>query len=371
MSVIQVHLEVPQFIEAGLVDGSMERVGGVIRHSDNKQIVAWLREGGQLADDLLLKPGLLDDVLRAGGITAKGVGAILGSVFPILDIALAGYLLLEIIGQIDKHRQDMELIYDRLEEEFWQDRLANLVTALKIGRNLSAVKDVSYKRLMAGQVTDRLLEAREHLREESLELLNGEMNDENAEQALRFQILSMQAAILIVRSWLEIGEKDLALKWLGGILRGHRERVRLYVRAQLGNLRALFFHESVSDEYFERYLNVERWLRGKRVVLPEIVQAYRHSFWDGEAIKRLHTGGIGSRLDESPFYETALPRAEILIENYQRLEGFEQELKSMCLPTFAEWEAYDGDGNVSISEHDGYVMLVNAASLDAEGDASP
>ena len=177
MSTITVHLELPPTIESGLANGSMERVGGVIRHSESKQIVAWLREGGQLADDLLLKPGMLDDVLRATGTTAKGVGTILAAVFPILDIALAGYLLLEIIAQIDQHRQNMELIYDRLEEEFWQDRLANLVTALKIGRNLSVVKDMSYKRLMAGQVTDRLLEAREHLREEFLELLHSEMNE--------------------------------------------------------------------------------------------------------------------------------------------------------------------------------------------------
>ncbi len=371
MSLISVHLEVPQLIETGLREGSMERVGGVIRQSESKQIVAWLREGGQLADDLLLKRGILDDILRAGGTTAKGVGAILGSVFPILDIALAGYLLLEIIGQIDRHRQDMELVYDRLEEEFWQDRLANLVTALKIGRNLSAVNDESYKRLMAGQVTDRLLEAREHLREEFLELLSVEMDDESSEQALRFQILSMQAATLIVRSWLEIGEKDLALEWLCGILLGHRERVQLYVRSQLGDRPALFFHESVSDDYFERYLNVERWLRGKRVVLPDIVQGYRKSFWDGDALGRLHTGGIGSRLVETPFYESALPRAESLIENYQRLEGFEQELKSMCLPTFAEWESYDGDGSFSISEHDGYVMLVSEAILGTESDVGP
>ena len=170
------------------------------------------------------------------------------------------------------------------------------------------------------------------------------MDEADGEHALRFQILSMQAATLIVRAWLDIGESDLALEWLGGIMRGHRERTQRYVRSQIGDNPALYFHESVDDEYFERYLNVERWLRGKRVVLAEIVQAYRRSFWDGDALGRLHTGGIGSRLDETPFYETTLPRAEILIENFQRLEGFKQELESMLLPTFAEWEAYDGDG---------------------------
>lgn len=369
MSAINVHLEVPAFIEAGLVDGSMERVGGVIRYSDSKQIVAWLREGGQLADDIILKPGLLDDVLRAIGSTAKTVSVVLGQAFPILDIALAGYFLLEIISDIDQHRQEMELIYERIEEEFRQDRLANLVTALKLARNISLVKDVAYKRLMVGQVTDRLLEAREHLREDFLDLLRSQMSEDVAVQAMSLQILSMQASTLIVRAWLEIGEKDLALEWLCGILGGQRERVKLFVESQVRDRRALYFHESVSDEDFDRYLNIERWLRGKRIVLPEIVKDYRADFWNNESVGDLFTGGLNSQLIETPFYLMALRNCEILIENYQRLEGFEHELKSMCFDEFAAWEAFDGEDGISISKQDGYVMMVNSALLDENTDS--
>ena len=371
MSTIQVHLNLPEFIEAGLSDGSMERVGGVIRHTDNKQIIAWLREGGQLADDVLLKPGLLDDVFRAVGTTANTAGVILGAAFPILDIALAGYLLLEIINQIDQHRQDMKLVYERIEDEFRQDRLANLLTALKIGRHLSAVNDVAFKRQMVGEVTNRLLEAREHLREDFLELLNGEMNEEYAVEALRYQILSMQASTMIVRAWLEIGEKDLALEWLCGILRGQRERVLLFVRSQLGDNAAVFFHESVSEAFFEQYLNVERWLRGKRDVLSEIVKEHRGDFWDEGATSKLFTGGLNSQLIDPPFFIDSLRNCEILIENYQRLEGFEHELKSMCFDTFPEWDTYDGENGISIAKQDGYVMLVNSALLNEQEATSP
>ena len=40
MSSITVHLKVPKRIETGLASGSMERVGGVIRYSDSKGIIA-------------------------------------------------------------------------------------------------------------------------------------------------------------------------------------------------------------------------------------------------------------------------------------------------------------------------------------------
>ena len=47
---IEVMLEVPLRIAAGLAGGQLERVGGVVRDVGTKQIVALLREGGQLAN---------------------------------------------------------------------------------------------------------------------------------------------------------------------------------------------------------------------------------------------------------------------------------------------------------------------------------
>jgi hypothetical protein len=43
---IRVEFEVPDDIKAGLGNGTFERVGGVIRFTESKQVVAWLREGG-------------------------------------------------------------------------------------------------------------------------------------------------------------------------------------------------------------------------------------------------------------------------------------------------------------------------------------
>lgn len=47
MSPVTATFMIPESIRAGLSSGIYERIGGVIRYSDSKQVVAWLREGGQ------------------------------------------------------------------------------------------------------------------------------------------------------------------------------------------------------------------------------------------------------------------------------------------------------------------------------------
>lgn len=46
MSSVTTTFIIPEYISAGLSSGLYERVGGIIRQADSKQIVAWLREGG-------------------------------------------------------------------------------------------------------------------------------------------------------------------------------------------------------------------------------------------------------------------------------------------------------------------------------------
>lgn len=46
-----VEFDVPQHIEQGLVNGQLERVGGVIRDTESKQIIAWLREAQSLTEN--------------------------------------------------------------------------------------------------------------------------------------------------------------------------------------------------------------------------------------------------------------------------------------------------------------------------------
>ena len=44
MTSVNATFDVPDYIEAGLEDGQYERIGGVIRETNTKTVVAWLRE---------------------------------------------------------------------------------------------------------------------------------------------------------------------------------------------------------------------------------------------------------------------------------------------------------------------------------------
>ena len=73
MPQIEVMLEVPLKIAAGLASGQLERVGGVVVDSASKKVVMWLREGAQIADNSNLAGGVLRSLLDAGSGGLAGV----------------------------------------------------------------------------------------------------------------------------------------------------------------------------------------------------------------------------------------------------------------------------------------------------------
>lgn len=361
MSAITVHLEVPTFIETGLADGSMERVGGVFRFAENKRIVAWLREGGELTEEIASsRSGMLQTILKSTGRSAATISNILGKAVPVLSIAFAGYELSKMIGGIEDNQREIEAIYERVEEQFRRDRLTELFTALEIGRRILNVRDPDVKAQQVGEVNVLLVKSKEHVTQYFNDLLNGELNPETNEQALRYVTLAMQITTMQARCWLEIGEVESALEWLcfgweetGGL-------TRRFAHARLGSRRAYFFHKSISQESFNRFLIIEQWLRGKRDVFRELVNENLEDFWEDsvlDAISYRRFPGTARILHEPPPYDSSLRQVEILIENYQRLEGFKQELQSNR-DDFAVWDEYDGDNASQISSHNDYVLLV-------------
>ncbi len=367
MSSITVHLEVPKRIETGLASGSMERVGGVIRYSGNKRIVAWLREGGKIGQVTESSVGLLDDVIRLSGNQPATLGKLLAGAIPILGVAMAGYALLEHIQGIRAHEAEIERIYDRVSEEFQRDREVSLHAALDYAENTFLVNSDEYKRQAVAEVNYDLAVARGQLIEDLDKLLSAEVNAANMDLAMNYQVLAMRVCAMGTRLRLEIGEDEAAIDWLSKCVNGHKSRARSFVKRWIGNRTAIYFHESVSDEHLDRYLNIERWLRERRDVLREVIFQNRKYFWNDTATEALYTrSGLNTVLTEEPFYLESLPNAEVLIENFQRLQGYELELKSMRSP-FKEWEALN---SALIDNHDGYVMLVSDEHSEVTNESS-
>ena len=354
-SKLSLHVEVPAFIETGLTDGSMQRVGGIIRNTDNQQTIALLRQGGQVGQVTESASGLLEHIIKLSG-QEGALGSLLASAAPILGISMAGFSLIEHIVGIRAHEEELERIYDRVGEEFQRDREIQLFSALAFAETIVNTTNEDYKAGAVVPVLFALTEAREQLLWDLDELLDAENTKANADLAFQYQVLAMKVCAMSARLHLDIGDTINVTNGLSKCVQEQAQYVKAFVRSWIDSP-VIYFHESVSDEYFDRFLAIERWLRGKRAVLAELARENRVAFWDEDAISRLFAQIWGQpRLAEPPFYASEIPRAEKLIENFQRLQGYELELASMCQPSFSEWEATD-------SQHDGYVMLVDGALL--------
>ena len=364
---VDMYFEIPQFIEAGLADGSMERVGGVIRYSEDEQILAWLRQGGQIGQAVESSTSLLERVVSLSGHQHSTIGRVLSGAVPVLNIAMAGFGVFEQINGIRVHAEELERIYDRVSKEFQRNREVELLAALNHAENAFIARCAEFKVQAVAHVTYELTVAQAQLVRDLDELLVAETSTENIKLATIYQVLAMKVCTMSTRLRLEIGEYAAAIHWLSTCVEDHRDYAWKFVRKWVGNSPALYFHESVSEEYFERYLDIERWLRGERDVLASLVMRNRRYFWDNESLQPLDAPGIGFQIDENPFYLVAFPNAELLIENFQRLLGYELELKSILLP-FSEWDVYE---KARIDSHDGFVMLVNQALLEGDSQAGP
>ena len=92
MTPLNVVFDLPAVLANGLQSGALERVGGVIRESNSKQVVAWLREGGSGALNDLTLPKL------PMGQAAQLVAPMLSAVN--LGVSVAGFAV--VITQLNQ-----------------------------------------------------------------------------------------------------------------------------------------------------------------------------------------------------------------------------------------------------------------------------
>lgn len=93
----------------------------------------------------------------------------------------------------------------------------------------------------------------------------------------------------------------------------------------------------------------------------QVVEELRPSFWNakvsGKLERKLPWGHPELTVD---MLTEQLGQAEILIENFQRLEGYELELRSMRL-SVSEWEALVPAEEL---EQHGFAVIVDSARLE-------
>ncbi len=384
MPVIEVLLEVPPAIAQGLANGTLERVGGVIREVGSKQIVVWLREGGKIASNPNILTGLVQATGGVGSVATgilntvvsahshdlimralKTQGMLIGTM-GILNIAISGCTLYILNRRINRLGEQIE----KIAAEFDRDRWNKLSAALESMRDVAEAEGDSYKRDVL-RLNQELNEGRKHILDKVEDRLKDSIGSEQGQIAQDYLLLAMQVDTMRIRCYLETDEHKLARDRLKGRLEDYRERTGVFVHQLLGVHRARYFHELVGIDDLQRYIHIEGWLRRKDDVLMDVIEKSRKDFWNQDAIQDIIPGrSLPGRPPEKPIHHlTALAQAEILIENFQRLEGFEDELAAIERLGLKEWEdlnntdVFNIEDDFNIAEHDDYVLLVDTDML--------
>ena len=366
MSNIQILFQLPAYIESGLTLGTYERVGAVIRDSQTKQVVMWLREGGEAASNPKAMNGLMASVMRQSGMSSAAMGAILGSTLMTVNLAMSGYTLYLMVERVRELEQQIEALHERVSEEFARDRRVEFEAALSNARDVVDAENDAYKQQAANQAINQLFKAQQHRLQDFDQLVVTASGFDQLQQAQNYLLQAMMTSTMRVRCFLETDQFNVARSRLKEALDEYLPRTKHLIQKWLGEHPAIYFNSTISDTDFERYLQIETWVREVDDVLAILVKEYRSEFWNRDAIKPL--SGLSFKLpfmnrsdtDVEPTYLEALTQAEVLIENYHRLLGFELELASMRLK-FEEWDALVGD----LETQEDYVLLVDQDALTA------
>jgi len=396
---IQVMLEVPLKIAAGLASGQLERVGGVIVDATSKQVVSWLREGGQLASNPSPAGGLLDSLLNfnTGGLMNTLMGAVniaataqshyrimqqmvrletlitISSGIGVLNLAATMFSHAVLTKRLNDLETKIELLYKSIAAEFEKDRQAKLKAATLAAKNAFGMEKRKNKVLQAHNAIDRFDEVRQFLLHDFEELFKKSRSLEQTVSALAH---AMDMDSLLVRCHLELDELSSARNHLEGNSSFYEQCVNELVGKCLGYHRARFFHKSVKKADLYRVIAIEDWLhRNDKAwqsdktddVCMKVVNAYRKDFWNDKAIK-----DINPKNSKLPTLADRIAYAELLIEKFEGFRGFRAELEGIARLgiTYSEWERQQEEAltqaGLDLEEYDDYALLVDKSWLDKQ-----
>jgi len=366
MATIRVELEIPDDILSGLATGKYERVGGVIRHADSKQVFAWLREGGNISRSSSSGLTLLPTLLRATGMNARTLAVVAGAVAvagPLLDVAITGYTIYHLTERIRALKKEIADIYDRLDKHLQQNASVNLSAVLKYAESFLEQDDFEAKKAMLPTISFQLMVAEQWLLAELRKAMK-----KNRLQRARNMIAAVSTVnTMAARCYLEVGDTKAATKGLNKDVAELKPYVESLVQKLVGNKPALYFHKSVKNHYLDRYIKIRAWLGGEENIWTSVVKEARKDFWSEKAVKRLfreHRRFLYTwhELRKKPFYIKAIPHAEEIIESFQRFESYALDLESQERPG-RDLEELAEEAAKRLADHDDYYLIIDDDAL--------
>lgn len=351
MSDLQVVLELPEKIELGLTNGTLERIGGVIVERSSRNIVAWLRDSAHITE--IVEP------VGAFGLVAGTLSKLAGTGL-LLNLAVSSATLFTTIQRLDNLSSAVDKLAKQQALDFKRDRDTTIKSALKIARDALEGRKSENRTNAAHQAIGKLYEAEDSL---FIDFEQAITNDIVAAQ--HYLLRAMHVCTSRIRCHLELEEIELARNRLVENINVFQPHSARLVKKLLGKYPAVFLHKDFDREEVERFLAVQRWLHKTENDI-DIIDALRAQFWKSAALEIKPASRTEAMLNKLPNIRTAKPvniakyrrsaleSAEVVIENHRRLEGFELEIREMRLSvgSFKDWRDITGenleDNNIAI-----------------------
>lgn len=310
-----------------MATGELQRVGGVIIDSSSKQIVAWLRESPILGDTTTnVVSGLLGTMTQFAQIA------------PVLNLGMLALGFVHINNRLNQISEDIHRLGDTILAEFARDR----ETQFKV--TLESVQDVfqgdeRMREDALRSAVDGLVVSRENFLKDFESLLQNEQTAQKLELAQYLLGYAMYAESTRIRCYLVVGQNELARKKMIDALPIFYDATKKFVLACMGEHPALFLHKDFDGNHVERFFKIQSWLQGEyqeEATILTILNQLRGDFWNMDIIgdkfdnifQQITFRPKLTWKDTRLHLISALKNAEVMIENYQRLQGFELELRT-------------------------------------------
>lgn len=382
MGLLEVTFQVPPAIEYGLSTGALERVGGVIRDSASKQIIAWLRDGSLIetgTNGLLHVANPLSTVFKAvdtistlhnnyvtramiGKIGTKmvaGLSSLSSSVSLLAAATVGGHLvnlslsaitLATVNSRMQALSSQIDALGNAILAEFEKDRDISFLTALDTARDVFESQNYQIRESAHRSAIDGLVKARRYAMDSYAQAMKRAPDRRYLQLAQYYLMNAIYADITRIRCYLAMDDRETAIQRFADTKAQLKVAIDDLLQAWIGNNRAIYFYKEVPVEYLVRFLRIQQRLKGVTgndhpLALFEIIDEMRSQFWDesvfqydNDILRKIGLRG-GNRIDTQQLELLAdnLMQAEILLENLDRLEGFELEMRSMRLD-FQEWQ---------------------------------
>ncbi len=240
MDKVKVAFEVPDWIAKELNRGTYERLGGVIRDTQTKQVVAWLREA---TPNISQVPAILQ----------------IGSVASVLNLGVSvmGFaLVMQRLKELEERLQKAQEVLNKIDRKIDLGYYANFRAALDLAVNAFTMSKPENQRSSALQAINRFLEA-EHI---YTEYTDTEL-DKKSQIADEYLLTLSLAYIAEARCYLELEEHDTALRRFQEGSAVLRSRIQKYVDLLLTSNPAAYLQPQFKNQIeLHRLTRIYQWI---------------------------------------------------------------------------------------------------------------